>query len=58
LAEVLAHYNEAPLALIGHNEAEPLGLGTIELQQLEDFLLTLDAPLATAPEWLAAPVPE
>jgi cytochrome c peroxidase len=58
LAAVLAHYNEAPLALIGHNEAEPLGLGSIELQQLEAFLLTLDAPLATAPEWLSAPVPQ
>ncbi len=58
LAAVLAHYNEAPLALIGHNEAEPLGLGGAELRQLEAFLLTLDAPLATDPEWLAAPQTE
>jgi cytochrome c peroxidase len=55
LAAVLEHYNEAPFALIGHNEAEPLGLGRKELRQLEAFLLTLDAPLATDTAWLAPP---
>jgi cytochrome c peroxidase len=58
LSAVLAHYNAAPLALIGHNEAEPLGLGARELRQLEAFLLTLDAPLASDPQWLAAPSAE
>ncbi len=58
LAVVLAHYNDAPFALIGHNEAVPLGLGSTELRQLEVFLLTLDAPLATSPEWLAPPPSE
>jgi cytochrome c peroxidase len=58
LAAVLEHYNEAPLALIGHNEAEPLGLSGRELRQLEAFLLTLDAPSATATEWLQAPLAE
>jgi len=52
LAAVLAHYNEAPLAMIGHNEAEPLGLGRRELRQLEAFLETLDAPPATDGSWL------
>jgi cytochrome c peroxidase len=55
LSAVVAHYNEAPLALIGHNEAEPLGLSKREMQQLEAFLLTLDAPPATAAQWLAPP---
>jgi len=55
LAEVLQHYNDAPLAMIGHNEAKPLGLGNRELQQLEAFLKTLAAPLATAGELLAPP---
>jgi cytochrome c peroxidase len=55
IAAALAHYNDAPFALVGHNEAVPLGLGTTELRQLEAFLLTLDAPLATDPKWLAAP---
>ena len=55
LRGVLEHYNEAPLALIGHNEAEPLGLSDEQLEQLEAFLLALDAPLAVAEEWLRAP---
>jgi cytochrome c peroxidase len=44
LADVLAHYNAAPDAMIGHNEAEPLGLGARELAQIEAFLHTLAAP--------------
>ena len=55
LAEVLEHYNRAPLALIGHNEAEPLGLSNAQLQQLEAFLLTLDAPIAGDGKWLLKP---
>jgi hypothetical protein len=41
--------------MIGHNEAKPLELSTTELRQLEAFLETLAAPLATAPRWLEAP---
>jgi cytochrome c peroxidase len=55
LAEVLEHYNAAPLAMIGHNEAKPLGLSRHQLGQLEAFLDTLAAPLATAEEWLGPP---
>jgi len=55
LAELLELYNRAPLAMIGHNEAEPLGLGKRQLRWLEAFLLALDAPLATDPEWLSPP---
>lgn len=55
LREVLEHYNTAPQALIGHSEAEPLGFRSRQLRQLEAFLRTLDAPLATAPRWLQAP---
>jgi cytochrome c peroxidase len=55
LAEVLAHYNEAPSAMIGHNEAKPLELNTAELIQLEAFLMTLAAPLATDAAWLRPP---
>ena len=46
IAETLRHYNEAPLSMIGHNEAKPLGLSSHELQQLEAFLSSLAAPLA------------
>jgi cytochrome c peroxidase len=44
LAEALHHYNIAPDAMIGHNEAKPLGLSGRELRQLEAFLNTLTAP--------------
>jgi cytochrome c peroxidase len=44
LAEVLGHYNRAPDAMIGHNEAKPLELGTPDLRRLEAFLRTLDDP--------------
>ena len=55
LREVLDHYNEAPLSMLSHNEAKPLGLRTIELRQLEAFLNTLTAPLATPDHWLQTP---
>lgn len=46
LAEVLQHYNRAPDAMIGHNEAEPLGLTRPQLKRLEAFLQTLATPSA------------
>lgn len=46
LAGVLQHYNDAPDAMIGHNEAKPLGLSNRELKQIEAFLNTLAAPVA------------
>ena len=55
LADVLRHYNEAPPAMIGHSELEPLGLDRRELAQLEVFLETLSAPVAADPKWLAPP---
>jgi len=55
LADVIDQYNRAPLALVGHNEAEPLGLTWRERKQLEAFLHTLTGPPATAPQWLAPP---
>ncbi len=48
LTAVLEHYNEAPDAMIGHNEAKPLGLSRRELGQLEAFLRTLAAPTTFA----------
>lgn len=50
IADVLKHYNEAPDAMIGHNEAKPLGMSKRELQQIEAFLSTLAAPVATLSE--------
>ncbi|MDJ0940664.1 MAG: cytochrome c peroxidase [Woeseiaceae bacterium] len=58
LAEVIQHYDVAPLAMIGHNEAEPLGLKPWERDRIEAFLDTLSAPPATDPGWLQAPPAE
>lgn len=55
LADIIDQYSRAPLALVGHNEAKPLGLSRKERKQLEAFLHTLDSPIATSPEWLQAP---
>lgn len=56
LADTIIHYNDAPLAMIGHNEAEnPLGLLPFERHQLEAFLHTLTAPVAVDPKWLEPP---
>lgn len=56
LRDVLLHYNVAELAVIGHNEAEPLGLSRRELRWLEAFLHTLAAPVAGDPA-LLQPLP-
>lgn len=44
LADVIGHYNEAPEAVIGHNEAKPLGLSWRERRDLEAFLRALTGP--------------
>jgi len=41
LADVLAHYNDAPAAPEGHTELKPLKLNAKELAQLEAFLRSL-----------------
>ncbi len=58
LAEVLDHYNTAPGAVIGHNEAKPLGLAGWELDDLEAFLHALDAPVDADPGLLEPPTAE
>ncbi len=55
LEEVIEHYNQAPLAMIGHNEIEPLKLSRKEKKQLTQFLHSLSGPLATDPKWLINP---
>ncbi len=55
LAEVVSHYDKAEVAMLGHNEAKRLKLRAVEQRQLESFLHTLDAPLATDTRWLAPP---
>ena len=55
LEDVVAQYNVARDAMIGHNEAEPLDLTGTEKAALVAFLRTLDGPVDAAPRWLAPP---
>ena len=55
LTEVINHYDRAPGAMVGHNEAKTLDLGRREKRQLEAFLHTLTGPVAADSKWLAAP---
>jgi cytochrome c peroxidase len=55
LEEVVRHYNRAPAAPAGHNEAEPLRLSRREVAQLVAFLETLSGPLNVEPRWLQPP---
>ncbi len=55
LADVLEHYDRAPLAMIGHNEAKELNLRDWELRALEAFLNSLSAPIAADDKWLQSP---
>lgn len=49
LAEVIAHYDRAPVAPAGHSELTPLELSTRERAQLEAFLRTLSAAPVVRP---------
>lgn len=55
LDDVLEHYNEAPPAIIGHNEAEPLGLRSWQLDSLAAFLRTLSSSASEDAKWLHPP---
>ncbi len=55
LEEVMQHYNEASVSMLNHNEAKPLNLRPVQLRQLEAFMHTLTAPLATEAKWLSPP---
>ena len=54
LPAVLAHYNAAPLPLVGHSDLLPLGLTGDELGQLAAFLESLTGPLDVDPGLLSA----
>jgi cytochrome c peroxidase len=56
LMGVLEHYNAAPFAMIGHNEAQPLNLSSRELKQLEAFLNALAAPVAAPDQRSGVPM--
>jgi cytochrome c peroxidase len=55
LDAAVAQYNVAADAMVGHNEAKPLGLSGREQAALVAFLRTLDGGIATDSHWLSAP---
>jgi cytochrome c peroxidase len=55
LIDVLEHYNDAPLSMIGHNEAKALGLAGWQMRAIDAFLHSLAAPVAVDPRWLSPP---
>jgi cytochrome c peroxidase len=55
LEAVIAQYDVARDAMIGHNEAKPLDLTGTEKAALVGFLRTLDGAVDVAPRWLAPP---
>lgn len=55
VAGVLRHYDQAPEAMIGHNEAKPLGFWPWQLADLEAFLGSLNAVPDVPEKWLRAP---
>jgi cytochrome c peroxidase len=57
LSDVIAHYDRAPAAPMGHSELKPLRLSANERRQLEAFLRTLSGPAAAPPGWLDVPAP-
>ena len=56
IADVLNHYNNAEISILGHNEAKPLNLNPSELLLIEDFLLSLTGPIHLDNEWLRPPI--
>ena len=55
LSDVIAHYDRAPAAPMGHSELKPLRLSANERRQLEAFLRTLSGPAIAPPGWLESP---
>lgn len=55
LETVIEHYDQAPTAMVGHNEIKPLELSNREKKQLVAFLNSLTGPLDTDTKWLINP---
>jgi cytochrome c peroxidase len=55
IAQVLKYYNNAPVAPAGKTEIKALRLTNLEMQQLETFLKSLEAPVNADAKWLTDP---
>jgi cytochrome c peroxidase len=55
LQEVLEHYSNAPSSPTGQSEIKPLNLSSVEMQQIQAFLKSLEAPVNADAQWLEDP---
>jgi cytochrome c peroxidase len=55
LQQVLRHYNSAPRAPTGQSEIKPLNLSNLEMQKIQAFLKSLEAPINADVKWLEDP---
>jgi cytochrome c peroxidase len=55
LKKVIEHYNRAPESTLGKTKLKPLGLNTQEIEQLVEFLNTLNSDVDAAPKWREPP---
>ncbi len=55
LQAVLEHYSNAPSSPTGQSEIKPLNLSSLEMQQIQAFLKSLEAPVNADAQWLADP---
>ncbi len=55
LKQVVEHYNSAPNAPIGKTQLKPLGLNALEVNQLVEFLKTLNSDVDAAAKWRESP---
>jgi cytochrome c peroxidase len=55
LLEVLDHYNQAPGSPLGITDIKPLEFTPEQLDQLRQFLLTLESPVRVLSEYLSPP---
>jgi cytochrome c peroxidase len=55
LEDVIWHYREVPPATIGESELHSLSMSDAQFRQIEDFLRTLDGPIAAPEHFLRPP---
>lgn len=55
MEDVIWHYRDVPPATIGESELRPLSMSNAQFLQIEDFLKTLDGPIAAPEHFLRPP---
>jgi cytochrome c peroxidase len=55
LKQVINHYNSAPTSVLGKTQLKPLELTNLEIDQLVEFLKTLNSDVDADARWLESP---